>query len=45
MAEALYISQKTVQGHRTKIMEKLDLHNRTELIKYAMRKGLVDIDK
>ncbi len=45
IAEALYISQKTVQGHRTKIMEKLDLHNRTELIKYAMRKGLVDIDK
>ena len=44
IAEALYISQKTVQGHRTKIMEKLDLHNRTELIKYAMRKGLVDID-
>jgi len=43
IAEALYISQKTVQGHRTKIMEKLDLHNRTELIKYAMRKGLVDI--
>ncbi len=45
IAEALYISQKTVQGHRTKVMEKLDLHNRTELIKYAMRKGLVDIDK
>jgi len=45
IAEALYISQKTVQGHRTKIMEKLDLHNRTELMKYAMRKGLVDIDK
>jgi two-component system response regulator NreC len=45
IANALYISQKTVQGHRTKIMEKLDLHNRTELIKYAIRKGLVDIDK
>ena len=41
IAQSLYISQKTVQGHRTKIMEKLDLHNRTELIKYAMRKGLV----
>ncbi|MBU2534921.1 MAG: response regulator transcription factor [Chloroflexota bacterium] len=45
IAEALYISQKTVQGHRTKIMEKLDLHNRTELIKYAMRKGLVDLSR
>ena len=41
IAEDLYISQKTVQGHRTKVMEKLDMHNRTELIKYAMRKGLV----
>ncbi|MFQ5996854.1 MAG: response regulator [Dehalococcoidales bacterium] len=43
IAEALFISLKTVQGHRTKIMEKLDLHNRTELIKYAMRKGLVSM--
>ena len=44
IAGALFISLKTVLGHRTKIMEKLDLHNRTELIKYAMRKGLVTID-
>jgi len=44
IADALFISLKTVQGHRTKIMEKLDLHNRTELIKYAMRKGLVSTD-
>lgn len=40
----LFISLKTVLGHRAKIMEKLGLHNRTELIKYAMRKGLVNID-
>jgi len=44
IADKLFISLKTVLGHRTKIMEKLDLHNRTELIKYAMRKGLVSID-
>ena len=44
IAEMLFISLKTVLGHRTKVMEKLDLHNRTELIKYAMRKGLVSID-
>ncbi len=44
IAEMLFISLKTVLGHRTKIMEKLDIHNRTELIKYAMRKGLVSID-
>ncbi len=44
IAGILYISLKTVLGHRSKIMEKLDLHNRTELIKFAMRKGLVSMD-
>jgi DNA-binding NarL/FixJ family response regulator len=44
IADMLIISLKTVLGHRTKIMEKLDIHNRTELIKYAMRKGLISID-
>ena len=44
IADSLFISIKTVMGHRAKIMEKLGLHNRTELIKYALRKGLVSID-
>jgi DNA-binding NarL/FixJ family response regulator len=44
IAEKLFISLKTVMGHRTKLMEKLNLHNRTELIKYAMRKGIVSLD-
>jgi len=44
IAGMLFISFKTVLSHRTKIMEKLDLHNRTELIRYAMRKGLVSMD-
>ncbi len=43
IAGMLFISLKTVQGHRTKIMEKLDIHNRAELIKYAVRKGLVSL--
>ena len=43
IAESLFISLKTVLGHRTKIMERLDIHNRAELIKYAVRKGLVSI--
>ena len=43
ISELLFISLKTVQGHRAKIMEKLDIHNRAELIKYAVRKGLVSI--
>jgi DNA-binding NarL/FixJ family response regulator len=44
IADMLVISLKTVLGHRTKIMEKLNIHNRTELIKYAMRKGLISMD-
>ena len=44
IARMLFISLKTVQGHRTKIMKKLDLKNRIELIKYAMRKGLVTME-
>ena len=44
IADMLFVSLKTVLGHRAKIMEKLDLHNRTELIKYAMRKGLISMD-
>jgi two-component system response regulator NreC len=44
IANMLYLSLRTVQGHRLKIIEKLGVHNRTELIKYAMRKGLVSLD-
>ncbi len=44
MADMLLVSIKTVLGHRAKIMEKLDIHNRTELIKYAIRKGLISVD-
>jgi two-component system response regulator NreC len=44
IAQALVISVKTVLGHRTNIMEKLNIHNRTELIKYAIRKGIIRAD-
>jgi len=44
IADLLCVSVKTVLGHRTKIMEKLDIHNRTELVKYAIRKGLISVD-
>ena len=43
IAELLAISVKTVLGHRANIMEKLDIHNRTDLIKYAIRKGLISV--
>ena len=44
IAERLVLSTSTVQTHRANIMRKLDLQNRTELIKYAIRQGLIDID-
>jgi two-component system response regulator NreC len=45
IAELLCLSVKTVTSHRSSIMEKLDIHNRTELVKYAIRAGLVDVDR
>ena len=44
IANMLGINLKTVLVHRSKIMKKLDVHNRTDLIKYAMRKGLVEME-
>ena len=44
IADTLYLSIKTVMTHRTNLMEKLGIHNRTELIKYAIRKGLTQAD-
>ena len=41
IADTLHISPKTVARHRENIMRKLDLHNRTELVKYAIRKGII----
>lgn len=43
IAELLCISVKTAMAHRANIMEKLDLHSRTDLIKFAVRKGLIDV--
>ncbi len=42
MAEALFISPKTVQKHRANLMEKLDLHNAAALTVFAIEKGIVD---
>ncbi|HEY82662.1 MAG TPA: response regulator transcription factor [Dehalococcoidia bacterium] len=43
IAERLSISVKTVLRYRTNIMEKLGFHNRTDLIKYAISKGLIEM--
>lgn len=41
IALQLNISIKTVQTHRANLMDKLNLHDRTELVRYAIRRGLI----
>jgi two-component system, NarL family, response regulator NreC len=44
IAKRLKISSRTVETHRAKIMEKLSLDNFTELVRYALRKGIIPIE-
>lgn len=44
IAEKLFISPKTVENHRANLMSKLDLHSTMELVRYAARLGLIDVD-
>ncbi|HSG16411.1 MAG TPA: response regulator transcription factor [Anaerolineae bacterium] len=44
IADQLVISVKTVDRHRENIMRKLNMHSRIDLVKYAIRTGLIDLD-
>ncbi len=44
IADKLYLSIKTVMAHRSNIMEKLSVHSRTDLIKYAIKQGLISVE-
>ncbi|NLW07941.1 MAG: response regulator transcription factor [Clostridia bacterium] len=44
IARRLYISVKTVQAHRANLMQKLGLHDRVDLVKYAIKKGFLQLD-
>jgi len=44
IADRLGISVKTVERHRENIMKRLNLHSRTDLVKYALRKGLIQLE-
>ncbi|MCU0559467.1 MAG: response regulator transcription factor [Desulfobacterales bacterium] len=45
IGERLFISPKTVENHRTSIMRKLGVHSSFELIRYAAKVGIIDIDR
>ncbi len=44
IADELVISVKTVEAHKAHIMSKLHARNRTDLIRYAIRNGLVSLE-
>jgi DNA-binding NarL/FixJ family response regulator len=43
IGEALGISARTAETHRTRIMEKLDIHNVAGLVRYAIKNGLISV--
>jgi len=43
IAEMLTITPKTVEGHKTSLMNKLGIHNTIELVKYALRRGIINM--
>lgn len=45
IADKLVISAKTVDRHRENIMRKLNLHSRIDLVKYALKQGLIELEE
>jgi len=44
IADSLDIAIKTVDTHRTRLMKKLDIHDQTSLVKFAIRKGIIRVN-
>jgi DNA-binding CsgD family transcriptional regulator len=44
VADRLFISPKTAENHRSSIMRKLGLQSTIELVRYAAKLGIIDID-
>ncbi len=42
IGELLHLSEKTVENHRSNAMKKLGMRDRTELVRYAIRRGLIE---
>ena len=45
IGEILVISSRTVEAHRSNLMKKLALHNTTDLIRYAIKRGLIPLNE
>lgn len=43
IADMLVVSQKTVEWYKTSLMNKLNIHNKMDLIKFAIRKGVISL--
>ena len=41
IADQLFLSTKTIETYRSRLMQKLNLHHRSEVVRYALRKGLL----
>jgi two-component system, NarL family, response regulator NreC len=45
IAQQLFISPRTAEGHRANLMRKLGVQNNAELVRYALKRGIVPLDK
>jgi DNA-binding NarL/FixJ family response regulator len=44
IGESLFISRRTVETHRNNVMRKLNINNQTDVIRYAIQKGIISKD-
>jgi DNA-binding NarL/FixJ family response regulator len=43
IATSMHLAEQTIRNYRAHLMEKLGLHDRVELLKYALRRGMIEV--